>query len=104
MASPDDDLLRRLDKRLTIGEGLRLATDPPTRYFTKDQELLREARARIAQMAQELEDERSTFTSFSEHHAATEAQLRAAEARGDTLADTARAWERRCSLEATLRR
>ena len=56
MASPDDDLLHRLDKRLTIGEGLSLATDPPKRYFTKDQELLREARARIVQRAQDIQD------------------------------------------------
>ena len=102
MASPDDDLLRRLDVLDHWFESLRIATTrDDTWLLTNDaqpkqaHELLREARARIAQMAQELDvlagKERRQFAWAEEYMAKSrslelkleeaEAQLRAAEAR-----------------------
>lgn len=107
-APAEDGLLRRLDDAIKyveyvppdhnppLGQTLREARD---RIAQIEQELAHQitltnqnataavleheraeqAEAKVGQLTQELADERSTFTSFSEHHAATEAQLRAAE-------------------------
>ena len=44
-------LLAQLDQRLKVGAGLSLATDPPQRYFTDAQGLLRECRNLLAALA-----------------------------------------------------
>ena len=48
MTDPLAGTLEKLEKRLRVGEGLSMATDPPQRYFTDEQLLLKECRDQLA--------------------------------------------------------
>ena len=95
----DADLLRRLEEWLTTHDAKQA-----NHYHQLDKAapLLCEARERIAQMAQELSRTNDAYLQAASARLDADVRAEQAEARGDTLADTARAWERQCADAAII--